>query len=111
MVTPKIGTVVLIPFPFSDLSSSKLRPAVLLADVGKGDWILCQVTSKPYADLCAISISDNDFLEGSLQRTSFARVGKLFTANEGLFLRSVGQLKQGKLRQIIRAVKDILDGK
>ncbi len=46
MVTPTIGAVVLIPFPFSGLSQSKLRPAIVLADVGKGDWVLCQVRYK-----------------------------------------------------------------
>lgn len=45
MVIPANGTVVLVRFPFSDLSRSKLRPAVVLADVGRGDWILGQVTS------------------------------------------------------------------
>jgi mRNA interferase MazF len=45
VVTPAAGTVVLVPFPFSDLSQAKLRPAVVLADVGRGDWILCQITS------------------------------------------------------------------
>ncbi|MGB7413631.1 MAG: hypothetical protein WA902_05430 [Thermosynechococcaceae cyanobacterium] len=43
MVTPTTGAVVLIPFPFSDLSDSKLRPAVVLAAAGKGDWVLCQI--------------------------------------------------------------------
>ena len=33
--------VVLLPFPFSDLSASKLRPALVLANAGKGDWVLC----------------------------------------------------------------------
>ena len=51
MVTPAAGTVVLVPFPFSDLSQAKLRPAVVLADVGRGDWILCQITSNPYPGL------------------------------------------------------------
>jgi mRNA interferase MazF len=45
MVTPSVGAVVLVPFPFSDLSQSKRRPAVVLADVGRNDWILCQITS------------------------------------------------------------------
>ena len=40
------GAVVLVRFPFSDLSKTKLRPAVVLANVGRGDRILCQVTSK-----------------------------------------------------------------
>lgn len=50
MVTPTGGEVVLVPFPFSDLSQSKVRPAVCLADAGRGDWVLCQITSNPYGD-------------------------------------------------------------
>jgi mRNA interferase MazF len=42
MVTPTAGAVVLVPFPFSDLSQAKLRPAVVLAEAGRGDWVLCQ---------------------------------------------------------------------
>jgi mRNA interferase MazF len=41
------GSVTLIPFPFSDLSQSKIRPALVLANAERGDWILCQITSKP----------------------------------------------------------------
>ena len=42
--------MVLVRFPFSDLSQSKLRPAVVLANAGRGDQILCQITSKRYGD-------------------------------------------------------------
>jgi mRNA interferase MazF len=45
MVTPSVGSVVLVRFPFSDLSATKLRPAVVLAGVDRDDWILSQVTS------------------------------------------------------------------
>ena len=54
MVPLAAGLVVLVRFPFSDLSQTKLRPAVVLANAGRGDWILCQVTSKPYADSAAV---------------------------------------------------------
>ena len=57
MVAPSEGSVALVRFPFSDLSSSKLRPAVVLAFTGRDDWILCQVTSNPYSDPAAIRIS------------------------------------------------------
>jgi len=58
MGTPAVRSVVLVTFPFSDLSASKLRPAVVLADVGRGDYILCQVTSNPYADPDAVRLGD-----------------------------------------------------
>jgi len=44
------GQVVIVHFPFSDLTASKLRPAIVLAEAGRGDWILCQITSKSYGD-------------------------------------------------------------
>lgn len=58
------GAVVLVPFPFSDLSKTKLRPAVVLADAGRGDFVLCQVTSNAYADPLAIGIAASDFARG-----------------------------------------------
>ena len=72
MVTPSEGSVVLVRFSFSDLSSSKLRPAVVFAFTGRDDWILCQVTSNPYSDPTAIQINESDFESGSLQRVSYA---------------------------------------
>jgi len=49
------------------LSQAKLRPAVVLADAGRGDWILCQITSNPYGDDRAIELTEASFTEGSLR--------------------------------------------
>ena len=84
MVAPAIGAVVLVRFPFSDLSQSKLRPAVVLAEAGRGDRILCQVTSKPYGDGRAIELDHTAFGSGSLRVTSYARPGKLLTASHNI---------------------------
>lgn len=81
MVTPAAGAVVLVPFPFSDLSQAKLRPDVVLADAGRGDWTLWQVTSNPYGDPRAVELREASFATGSLHRLSYARPGKLFTAS------------------------------
>ena len=108
MVTPSVGSVVLVRFPFSDLSASKLRPAVVLAGVDRDDWILSQVTSNPYSDTGAVALSDSDFVSGSLQRTSYARPGKLFSANSSIMVRIAGELKQQKLTSIIDSVIAVL---
>ena len=99
-----VGQIVVLPFPFSDLSNKKNRPALLLAYVGKGDWLACQITSNAYADMLAIEINDNDFMTGSLQRVSYARPGKLFTAHDSLFASVAGQLQAEKLLAIREAV-------
>ncbi len=72
MVTPAVGQVVLVPFPLSDLSQSKIRPAVCLADAGRGDWILCQITSIPYGDPAAAPLDAADFASGGLLVASYA---------------------------------------
>jgi len=101
---------VLVRFPFSDLSQSKLRPAIVLADAGRGDWILCQVTSNPYADPRAIVLADESFRQGGLQRTSYARPAKLFTANHEIMMAEVGLLTVEARRRVIHAVVEVLNG-
>ncbi|GAB4502346.1 MAG: hypothetical protein Fur0035_18950 [Anaerolineales bacterium] len=108
METFTIGQVVVVPFPFSDLSRAKMRPAIILADVGRDDWILCQVTSNPYGDVRSIAITAEDFQNGSLRITSYARPGKLFTANTGLMADAVGLLKQESFKIVLAAVIDML---
>ncbi len=108
MVALAAGAVVLVPFPFSDLSRSKLRPAVVLADAGRGDWILCQITSNPYSDARAIKLSEKDFHTGSLRVESYARPGKLFTANRDLIVRQVGSLNDESFQRAVGAVVQLL---
>jgi mRNA interferase MazF len=103
------GTLVLVRFPFSDLSGAKLRPAVVLASVGRGDYILCQVTSRPYGDDRAIEIDRAGFAAGGLRLTSYARPTKLFTANAALVTSEVAKLKPEFFRAIVRSVIEILE--
>ncbi len=108
MVPPAAGSVVLVRFPFSDLSQIKLRPAIVLTDAGRKDWILCQVTSNAYADPLAIEITNADLKAGSLNRTSYARPGKIFTANETLMASQVGTLTEDSFKQKAGAVIGLL---
>jgi len=105
---PTAGGVVLVPFPFSDLTQSKLRPAVVLAAAGRDDYILCQVTSNPYADPLAVELTQASFASGSLQRTSYARPGKLFTAHASLIRAQVGTLKASAFGAVVERIIQLL---
>jgi len=83
---------------------------VVLAVAGRDDLILCQVTSNPYSDDSAIELRSSDFATGSLQRTSYVRPGKLFTANANLIVNDVGVLRDEVRARIIEAVVATLRG-
>jgi len=77
---------------------------VCLADVGRGDWVLFQVTSSPYGDPSALPLSGADFASGGLLVASFARSGKLFTGSTSLMVRSVGVLSPAAFGRVLSAV-------
>jgi len=108
MGTPSTGAVVLVRFPFSDLSRSKLRPAIVLADAGRGDTVLCQVTSNSYGDDRAVTIESADLATGSLRVISFARPGKIFTANESIVTATVASLTPDAYGRVVGAVVNLL---
>ena len=102
------GSVVLVSFPFSDLSHAKLRPALVLACASHQEYILAQITSRSYADPQSFKLSDRDFLSGSLRRVSYVRPAKLFTAHNSLIKAEVGRLRHDVLRAVIHRVVYIL---
>jgi mRNA interferase MazF len=108
MGAPSVGDVVIIPFPYSNLSKSKRRPALVLAEVGRGDFLLCQITSKPYDDLHALPLNVADLLSGGIKRDSFIRGTKLFTGSEALILGVAGHLTHSKLSEVIRQLIEML---
>lgn len=104
------GDVVVIPFPFSDLSQSKRRPALVIAPLEGNDAILCQITSKTIKDSYAISIDDTDFASGSLRQPGNIRPNRLFTADSNIILYRVGSIKKEKLTQVVERVIEIIKG-
>ena len=64
------GDVVVVPFPFSDLTHSKRRPALVVSKLEGDDLILCQITSQSIKDNYAISLADKDFEMGGLKQIS-----------------------------------------
>ena len=95
------GDVVVLPFPFTDLASSKVRPALVLAASTRDDILLCQITSKAGGHPEAVEIKTDDFVGSDrLPRDSYALPHRLVTANESCVRRTAGRLQDAKLREI-----------
>ena len=97
------GDVVIIPFPFSDLSGSKRRPAFVVANLAGDDCILCQITSKAH-DALAAPLAAADFIAGSLPVDSHIRPQKLFTADKNLVVSTAGRVSEAKTAVVINAI-------
>ena len=101
------GDVVVVPFPFSNLSASKRRPALVLVDLAGDDVILCQITSQNVSDTMAVPIDANDILGGSLNANSNIRPNRLFSADEHIILYKVGKLKDDKMNEVTETIIDM----
>jgi mRNA interferase MazF len=102
------GDIVVILFPFSDLSGSKKRPAFVIADLPGDDVIVCQITSKAKSDSPALPLETRDFISGGLPVDSFIRPNKIFTADKSLILSTAGHLCENKIHNAVTAVINII---
>ena len=102
------GDVVVVPFPFSDLTHSKRRPALVVAELEADDIILCQVTSQEIRDKYAVSLEENDFASGILKQKSNIRPNRIFTADYHIILYRAGHLKSDKIKEVTERIINIL---
>ena len=98
------GDVVVVPFAFTDLQSSKRRLAVVLATLARGDLLICPITSRSESHPTAVAIGTDDFLRGGIARPSPALPHRLVTAHEAVILRSAGTLAPSKLAELVERV-------
>jgi len=102
------GDVVVLPFPFSDLTSSKRRPALVVAIASADDVILAQITSSNFNDCYAVELADKDFSNGGINVASYVRPNKLFTADINIIAYKAGNVKVEKLKDVATIITDLV---
>ncbi|SLM27938.1 conserved hypothetical protein [Desulfamplus magnetovallimortis] len=102
------GDIVVVPFPFSDLSTNKKRPALIVATLQGDDVVMCQITSKNVNDNYSISLSKDDFKSGKLPVNSNIRPNRLFTGDANIIIKQAGKLKKVKLDDVVEKIVEIL---
>ncbi|MEO6167678.1 MAG: type II toxin-antitoxin system PemK/MazF family toxin [Chitinophagales bacterium] len=104
------GDIVVLPFPFSDLSDSKRRPAFVVRDLSGNDIILCQITSRERDTRLSISLKQSDFESGSLPHDSFIKPYRIFTADKKIIIRKAGKVNSLKSVEVINTIVSIVMG-
>jgi mRNA interferase MazF len=95
------GDLLLVPFPFTDLSAAKRRPvlAVTAAD-SYGDFIAIPVTSRPHRARAALAATD--MLTGTLPAPSWIRTNRIVTLNASLVVKTVGRVSDPVVKSAVK---------
>lgn len=103
------GDVVVLPFPYSDLSSAKRRPALIIGVLGGVDLLVCQITSidRP-PNSHSIKLTSRNMKEGQLSKDSWIRPERIFAADSRLIIKRVGAIDDETLQQVIAEIIAII---
>lgn len=101
------GDVVVLPFPYTDFSSVKKRPAVVIATLKGNNVILAQITTNQRSDEDLIGLTKKDFTSGFLNSDSFIMTSLIFTADSSRVDYKAGKLKQEKIKEVEKKLCEI----
>lgn len=99
------GKIVLVPFPFTDLTISKLRPALVLFE-GDRDVVVAFISSRLLEKLSpeSVVVSDRhqEFQLTGLKVSSVVRLDKVATVLKNLVVGEIGEVGDALKREINR---------
>lgn len=110
----KRGDVILIRIPFSDLTSSKVRPALVVSpeDQSENDFVVALITTNIHRSLRPsdhpIRTTDKDFVATGLRFDSVFRMAKLFNLDKALAERRLGKALPALMKKLDKKLKAAL---
>ncbi len=110
----KIGDIVLTPFPFTDLSQNKVRPALILGTQKNGDDVtVCFISSNTQNKIQALEVlidsKDKNFRQTGLKTDSTIKVTKIATLDKIVILGQIGKLDALKMVKVKKILKIYLE--
>jgi mRNA interferase MazF len=106
----KRGGIVLIPVPFSDLSSVKRRPVLVISNTSynctSSDIIVVAITSNLQQN--GIAIETKDLLAGELPKKSLIRCDKIYTLEQRIVIKQLGIVSESVLKNVINNINTLI---
>ncbi len=105
------GDIVVVPFPFTDLSNSRRRPALVLANLEGDDIVICEITSIMRKDSYVVSLENKDLESGKLKINSIIRPNRIVTIHKNKIHYKFGKVKDSKLQEVLMKLKIVFNSK
>ena len=106
----KRGEIVLVPVPFSDLSSIKKRPVLVISNTTHNltspDMIVVAITSNLVQ--IGIVIEQTDLISGVLPKKSLIRCGKIYTLEQSIIVKRLGVLSDDVLQKVASEINNLI---
>jgi len=106
----KRGEIVLIPVPFSDLSSVKRRPVLIISNMSyncaNSDMIVVAITSNMQQN--GIVIETRDLLTGELPKKSLIRYDKIYTLEQRIVIKQLGIVPENILKNVVSELNTLI---
>ena len=100
----KQGEIVIVPFPFSDLSSIKQRPVLVLSknvdNEETENIITCGITSNVKDARYSVLFDNNNLIDGNVPKQSRVKVDKLFTISRDIVKKKVGRINKETFEKV-----------
>lgn len=112
---PEQGDIVLIPIPFTDLSSQKRRPVIVVSNniynKNTADIVVVAMTSNPVEAPYSFTITSDDLERGTLNHPGKIRVDKIYTLSQGIIAKTFGRVNQATLARIQKELSTLVGNK
>ena len=108
---PEQGDIALIPIPFTDLSSQKRRPVVVISNDAynrkTSDIVVIAMTSNPEAADYSFTLTSSDLEKGALNRPGKVRADKIYTLSQAIVVKTFGRVSAATLDHIRKTLQDL----
>ncbi len=102
------GDLVLVDYPFTSGSGSKVRPGIVMADTGDADFVVARLSTQ--SPLTAFDVPLTAWASAGLNAPSSVRTHKVVTPKKALVLRLLGHIDAADRPQVAAMVRSLFAG-
>ena len=107
----KQGDIALIPVPFTDLSSQKRRPVIVISsdryNQQSSDMVVVAMTSQPLRTDFGFTLTNENLVDGVLNRPGQVRVDKIYTLSQANVVKTFGRVNAEVIQHIRALIQEL----